>query len=349
MTDKDSDNLPFVSVIVPVFNEERYIQACLDSVLEQDYPEDHYEVIVADGGSTDGTRAIVESAAALHPSVRLIDNPGRTQAHGLNLGILASRGEYIARQDGHAEWSAHHLRRSIDLLLETGADNVGGRVDGEGSTTTGRAIACAMRSPFGVGGARYRYSNRLEDLPTVFPGTFRRSAFERVGLYDEAYPPHEDYELNHRIRETGGRVLFSPDIPTRYHVRESIRALGHQYFRYGRSKVRVARASPGVIRPYHLVAPAFVGVVPVMGLLARTRRGRRIAAVGATMYAAACLVAGVKASAGERLSVRVRVPAIFVVLHVAWGAGFWVGVGEAALGVETGGGSPPALPHVPTV
>ena len=223
MTDRDTDDLPFVSVVIPVFNEERYIQACLDSVLRQDYPEDHYEVIVADGGSTDGTRAIMESMAALHPSVRLIDNPGRTQAHGLNLGILASRGEYIARQDGHAEWSPHHLRRSIDLLLETGADNVGGRVDGEGSTTTGRAIACAMRSPFGVGGARYRYSNRLEDLPTVFPGTFRRSAFERVGLYDEAYPPHEDYELNHRIRETGGRVLFSPDIPTRYYVRESIR------------------------------------------------------------------------------------------------------------------------------
>ena len=289
------------------------------------------------------------SAAALHPSVRLIDNPGRTQAHGLNLGILASRGEYIARQDGHAEWSAHHLRRSIDLLLETGADNVGGRVDGEGSTTTGRAIACAMRSPFGVGGARYRYSNRLEDLPTVFPGTFRRSAFERVGLYDEAYPPHEDYELNHRIRETGGRVLFSPDIPTRYHVRESIRALGRQYFRYGRSKVRVARASRGVIRPYHLAAPVFVGLVPAMGLLARTRRGRPIAALGATLYMTACLVAGIKASAGERLSVRVRVPAIFVVLHVAWGAGFWVGIAEAALGVETGGGSPPALPHTPGV
>jgi glycosyltransferase involved in cell wall biosynthesis len=347
MTDQDLENLPFVSVVIPVFNEERYIEACLDSVLGQDYPADRYEVIVADGGSTDRTRAIVESAAALHPSMRLIDNPGRTQAHGLNLGILASRGEYIARQDGHAEWSPHHLRRSIELLVETGADNVGGRVDGEGSTATGRAIARAMRSPFGVGGARYRYSDRLEDLPTVFPGTFRRRAFERVGLYDEAYPPHEDYELNQRIRETGGRVLFSPDIPTRYHVRESIRALGRQYFRYGRSKVRVARASPGVIRPYHLAAPAFVALIPAMGLLARSKRGRRIAAVGTTVYAAACLAAGVKASAGESTSVRVRVPAIFVVLHVAWGAGFWVGVAEAALGVETGGGSPPALPRTP--
>lgn len=343
MDHQDPESLPFVSVVIPVFNEERYIEACLASVLDQDYPAERYEVIVADGGSTDRTRAIVEATAALHKTVRLIDNPGRTQAHGLNLGILASRGEYVARQDGHAQWSPHHLRRSIELLAETGADNVGGRVDGEGESVTGRAIARAMRSPFGVGGARYRYSNRLEDLPTVFPGTFRRSAFERVGLYDEAYPPHEDYELNHRIRASGGRVLFSPDIPTRYNVRETISGLARQYFRYGRSKVRVARASPGVVRPYHLAAPALVASVPVLALCVATGRGRRAATGVGAAYAAACAVAGVRAGAGESLAVRLRIPGAFVVMHVAWGAGFWVGVGEAALRIDTGGGSPPKL------
>jgi succinoglycan biosynthesis protein ExoA len=348
MAHHESSELPFVSVVIPVFNEERYIEACLESVLGQDYPADRYEVIVADGGSTDRTRAIVESTSVLHPNVRLIDNPGRTQAHGLNLGILASRGEFIARQDGHAEWSPHHLRRSIELLLETGADNVGGRADGEGAGITGRAIARAMRSPFGVGGARYRYSTRVEELPTVFPGTFRRSAFERVGLYDEAYPPHEDYELNHRIRETGGRVLFSPDIPTRYWVRESIPALARQYFRYGRSKVRVARASLGVIRPYHLAAPALVAAIPVAAVLGLTRRGRPAVATGAAVYAAGCVVAGIQAGRGETLSVRMRIPAIFVVLHVAWGSGFWVGVAEAALRIDTGGGSPEPLPALET-
>ncbi len=341
----DPGALPFVSVVVPVFNEERYIEACLASVLDQDYPADRYEVIVADGGSNDRTRAVVESVARRHPNVRLIDNPGRTQAHGLNLAILASRGEFIARQDGHAEWSPHHLRRSVELLVETGADNVGGRADGEGASVTGRAIAAAMRSPFGVGGARYRYSTRTEDLPTVFPGTFRRSAFLRVGLYDEAYPPHEDYELNHRIRETGGRVLFSPDIPTRYFVRESIGALARQYFRYGRAKVRVARASPGVIRPYHLVAPALVAALPVAAAMMWTRRGRRVVVAGGTAYAAACLAAGIRAGSGETGGVRLRIPGVFPVLHVAWGSGFWVGVAEAVLQVDTGGGSPPVLPR----
>jgi succinoglycan biosynthesis protein ExoA len=345
-TGYDSAVLPFVSVVIPVYNEERFIEACLDSVLTQDYPSDRYEVIVADGGSSDGTRAIVERKAAAHPNVRLIDNPRRTQAAGLNLGILSSRGEYIARQDGHAEWAPAHLRRSVELLRESGADNVGGRADGVGTGVMGRAIACAMRSPFGVGGARFRYSHVAEDVATVFPGTFRRSAFERVGLFDEAYPPHEDYELNHRIRESGGRVFFSPDIPTRYHVRDSITSLARQYFRYGRAKVRVARASPGVILPYHLAAPALVAGVPVMLALAVTRRGRRAAGVGAAVYAAACLAAGAVAGRGEPMRVRIRIPAIFVVLHLAWGSGFWAGITEAALGFDTGGGSPPVLPPV---
>jgi succinoglycan biosynthesis protein ExoA len=343
MDHHDPSVLPFVSVVIPVYNEERSIEASLGSVLEQDYPLDRYEVIVADGGSTDRTRAIVEATAALHPNVRLLDNPGRTQASGLNLGILASRGEYIARQDGHAEWTRHHLRRSIDLLVATGADNVGGRADGVGAGETGRAIACAMRSPFGVGGARFRYSTKVEDAATVFPGTFRRAAFERVGLFDEAYPPHEDYELNHRIRASGGRVLFSPDIPTRYHVRESISSLARQYLRYGRAKVRVARASPGVIRPYHLAAPALVAAAPLAAVLARTRRGRRAVLAGGALYAAACVAAGMRAGAVEPAAVRFRIPAIFVVMHVAWGSGFWVGVAEAALRIETGGGSPPTL------
>jgi succinoglycan biosynthesis protein ExoA len=339
----DTADLPFVSVVIPVYNEARYIEASLNSVLEQDYPRDRYEVIVADGGSTDRTRAIVEAKAAVHPNVRLIDNPGRTQASGLNLGILTSRGEYIARQDGHAEWSPHHLRKSIELLVATGADNVGGRADGAGSGATGRAIARAMRSPFGVGGARFRYSTKVEDTATVFPGTFRRTAFERVGLFDEAYPPHEDYELNHRIRESGGRVLFSPDIPTRYHVRESVSALARQYFLYGRAKVRVARASPGVIRPYHLAAPALVAAAPVLALCAATGRGRRAATAVGAAYAAACLAAALRAGAGEPVAVRLRIPGIFVVMHVAWGSGFWVGVSEAVLRSDTGGGAPPTL------
>jgi succinoglycan biosynthesis protein ExoA len=335
---------PFVSVVIPVYNEEQHIEACLRSVLDQDFPMDRYEVIVADGGSTDRTRAMVDAIASLHPNVRLIDNPGRTQASGLNRAILASTGEFIARQDGHAEWTRHHLSRSVELLVDSGADNVGGRADGVGRGRMGRAIACAMRSPFGVGGARFRYSTRAEAVATVFPGTFRRSAFERVGLFDEAYPPHEDYELNHRIRAGGGRVLFSPDIPTRYYVRDSIAELARQYFRYGRAKVRVARSTPAVIRPYHLVAPAVVASIPLLCGLVAAGRARRIVLWGSLAYAAGGCAAGLCCSRGEPAAVRMRVPLVFPVLHGAWGLGFWAGIAEVARRVPAGGGSPPRLP-----
>ncbi len=335
---------PYISVVIPVYNEERHIAACLASVLDQDYPADRYEVIVADGGSDDRTREIVAAIATRHPNVRLIDNPGRMQAAGLNQAILASRGAVIARQDGHAEWARNHLRRSAELLADTGADNVGGLQEAVGDGPSGRAIARAMSSPFGVGGARFRYGRHEQEMPTVFLGTFRRSAFERVGLFDEAYPPHEDYELNERIRATGGRIVFSPELRTRYYVRDRLKLLARQYYRYGRGKVRVARASPGVIRPYHLVAPALVAGLPVMAAMLVTGRGRRLALAGGAAYGAACLAAGLQAGGDEPLQVRLRIPATFVVMHIAWGTGFWAGVLEALRGIETGGGSPPQLP-----
>lgn len=344
MERSDPGETPYISVVIPVYNEERHIEACLESVLNQEYPADRYEVIVADGGSDDGTREIVERMATRHPNIRLIDNPGRMQAAGLNRAILASRGAVIARQDGHAQWGPNHLRRSVDLLRETGADNVGGLQEAIGDGLSGRAIARAMSSPFGVGGARFRYSRDQQEMPTVFLGTFRRSAFERVGLFDEAYPPHEDYELNERIRATGGRIVFSPDIRTWYHVRDGLTSLARQYYRYGRGKVRVARASPGVIRPYHLAAPALVAALPVGAAMVLTGRGRRLVLTGAAAYVTACLVAAGQAGRGESPEVRVRIPATFLVMHVAWGVGFWAGVLEAVREAETGGGSPPRLP-----
>ncbi len=301
-------------------------------------------MIVADGGSTDRTRAIVEGIAALHPNLRIIDNPRRLQAAGLNAAILASTGDVIARQDGHAEWAPNHLRRSVDVLFATAADNVGGRQDAVGDGDSGRAIARAMRSPFGVGGARFRYSNRQEEMPTVFLGTFPRRAFERVGLFDEAYPPHEDYELNTRIRSTGGRIVYSPEIRTRYHVRDGLMALARQYYRYGRGKVRVARKSPEVLQPYHLAAPALVAALPTMAVLVATGRWRRVAISVAGLYAGACLIAAQQAGSGETVRVRLRIPAAFAVMHIAWGVGFWAGIWEAVRGTHVGGGSPPLLP-----
>jgi succinoglycan biosynthesis protein ExoA len=225
---------PFVSVVIPALDEARHIADSLASVVAQTYPHDRMEVIVADGGSTDATRDIVADWGTRHPFIRLIDNPAPIQAAGLNRAIEASKGDVIARLDAHAAWAPNHLALCVELLEETGADNVGGTMQVVSESALGGAIGCATSSPFGIGGARYRYAQRQQEVDTVWLGCMRRSALDRVGLYDESLAVHEDYELNHGIRSSGGSVVFSPALPTRYWPRDSWQALGRQYFRYGR-------------------------------------------------------------------------------------------------------------------
>jgi cellulose synthase/poly-beta-1,6-N-acetylglucosamine synthase-like glycosyltransferase len=312
-------------VIVPVLNEESRIATCLESVLAQTYPREQIEVIVADGGSTDRTRELVAAVAQADRRFRLIDNPGRSQAAGLNLAVAASRGEVIARLDGHAAWRPWHLEHCVRILEETGADNVGGTMEGVGESVVAKAIALATASPFGMGGARYRYATTMMDTDTVFLGCFRRSALERVGPFNEALPIHEDYELNHRIRLSGGRIIFSPEIPTRYWVRESWTEVARQFFRYGRGKAQVARVTPGVLRPYHLAPPLLVAAMAIGIATAMTRTRRPLLAL-VTTYAAGCTVAGLWAGRRARPQVQALVPVTLPVLHLSWGLGFWRGL-----------------------
>jgi glycosyltransferase involved in cell wall biosynthesis len=331
---------PFVSVVIPVLNEERHIAACLESVLNQHYPRHRMEVIVADGGSADRTRDIVVDLAARDSRVRMLDNPRRSQAAGLNLAISASRGDVVARLDGHAAWAPEHLARCVRLLERTGADNVGGTMNAVGETAVGEAVARATRSPWAVGGALYRYGTAETEAATVWLGCFRRSALERVGPFDERFPPHEDYELNHRIRTTGGRIVYSPDLPTRYWVRSSWGALAKQFFLYGRAKARVARHTSGVVRPYHLLPLAFTAVAVAGTVAVAFGHARRAAIAGTALYGASCLAASIPVGRGASAAVRARIPFVFCVVHLCWGAGFWEGVREAIVNAAAGAPSP---------
>ena len=323
MTAKRAGWRPTVTVVIPILNEALHIERCLRSVLAQDYPRELIDIVVADGGSSDGTQLVVRELAEAHDRIQLIDNPGRNQAAGLNRSIAASRGEVVARLDGHAEWRPGHLSRCVAILEETGADNVGGTMEATGENDTGEAIARASSSPFGVGGARYRYADHQMATDTVWLGCFRRVALDRVGPFNEALPQHEDYELNHRILASGGQVVFSPDLPTRYWTRSSWSALLLQFFRYGRAKARVARQNPKVVRPYHLVPVAFTGALLVGAATPRTRPA--VAAL-ALAYAVVCVGAAIPAGVGSRPGVKVRIPLAFAGMHLAWGTGFWSGL-----------------------
>jgi succinoglycan biosynthesis protein ExoA len=251
---------PLVSVVIPTRNEEQTIAGCLGAVLAQDYPAGCMEVLVVDGRSTDRTRAIVAELAAIAPRsrVQLLDNPHRIASTALNIGIRAARGEIIARVDGHTILARDYLRRCVETLVVTGADNVGGLMRPQGHGYAGTCIALATRSRLGIGNSRFHYDERGGEAETVYLGCFRRSIFERVGLFDEGLVRNQDDELNDRIVAAGGRIWLSPHIRSTYVGRSSFRALWRQYYQYGYWKVRVLRRHPGARRLRHLAPAALV-------------------------------------------------------------------------------------------
>src|SRR5262245_36140990 len=227
-----------VTIAMPALNEARYIEACIATVQRQDYPADLIEIIVADGGSTDDTRAIVARLATADPRIKVIDNPERLQAAGLGHIVKQAHGDVIVRMDVHCEYEPDYVRMCVETLERTGADNVGGAQRARARSPFQRAVCAALRSPLAVGGAKYRSATAEGFVDTVFLGAFRRKVFETVGLWDPGAITNEDSELNQRILDAGGQVYLSRDIVVHYFPRESFATLAKQYFRYGRGRAR---------------------------------------------------------------------------------------------------------------
>ncbi|TDQ51909.1 glycosyltransferase family 2 protein [Actinorugispora endophytica] len=309
---------PAVSVVTPILNEERHLASAVRHVLSQDYPGE-LEVVLAVGPSKDRTQEVADRLAAEDPRVKVVANPtGRTPA-GLNAAIAASSHGIVARIDGHAMMPADYLRIAVETLEETGADNVGGIMAAEGETPWERAVAAAMTSRVGVGNARFHTGGEGGPADTVYLGVFRRSALERVQGYDEAFLRAQDWEMNHRIRETGGVVWFQPRMRVSYRPRPSVRTLAKQYFHYGRWRRVVARQHKGTINLRYLAAPAALTGI-VLGLVGGFLFWPAWLVPAA--YAAAIVAASVPLGSGLPLGAKAAIPVALATMHMAWGAGF---------------------------
>ncbi|WP_017595050.1 glycosyltransferase family 2 protein [Nocardiopsis potens] len=309
---------PAVSVVMPVLNEERHLEAAVRHVLAQEYPGD-MEVVLGVGPSEDRTREVADALAAADPRVVVVDNPtGRTPA-GLNAAIGASSHEIVARIDGHAMMPSDYLRVAVETLEETGADNVGGIMAAEGETPWEKAVAAAMTSKVGVGNARFHTGGEGGPADTVYLGVFRRSALDRVGGYDEAFLRAQDWEMNHRIRETGGTVWFQPRMRVSYRPRPTPAKLAKQYFHYGRWRRVVARQHKGTINLRYLAPPAAVAGIAA-GLVGGFFFWPAWLVPGG--YAAAVLAASVPLGSGLPAKGRLSVPVALATMHMAWGVGF---------------------------
>jgi succinoglycan biosynthesis protein ExoA len=325
---------PPVSVIMPVRNEEEHLEEALRHVLSQDYPGG-LEVVLAVGPSQDRTLDIAERIAAADSRVTLVLNPRGRIPCALNAALKTCRHSVIARVDGHALLPPGYLRAAVAALAETGADDVGGVMAAEGVTPFQQAVAWAMRSPVGVGSARFHTGGVAGPADTVYLGVYRREAIERAGGYDESYQRAEDWELNHRIRLGGGLIWFLPELLVTYRPRGSIAALATQYFHYGRWRRVVARQHAGTINPRYLAPPAAVAAMTTGTLAGLAGTGALAAGADAPwayglltgfavpfLYIAVILAVSGAAARQVRPRVAARLPVVLVTMHMSWGAGF---------------------------
>jgi glycosyltransferase involved in cell wall biosynthesis len=306
-------------VVLPVLNEERHLSDAVTSVLAQDYPGS-LEVVLALGPSTDRTDEVAAALAAAEPRVRTVRNPTGRTPEGLNVAIAASRYPVVARVDGHAQLPRDYLRTAVELLERTQADNVGGVMWAEGVTDVERAIARAMTSKLGVGNARFHVGGEEGPADTVYLGVFRRTALERVGGYDPAFARAQDWEMNYRIRSTGGLVWFSPALRVTYRPRPSLGALARQYFHYGRWRREVMRRHPGSINLRYLAPPT--ALVGFTGGLVAGIAGVRWAFVLPAGYVVLVIAGAVAIGGGLPLRSRLVLPAVLATMHGSWGSGF---------------------------
>jgi glycosyltransferase involved in cell wall biosynthesis len=314
------DETPLVSVVMPVRNEAGFIARALRSVLDQEWPAERLEVIVADGLSSDGTREIVEAFAEVHPNVVLVDNPGRIAPTALNAAIARARGDVVVRVDGHCQIAPDYVARAVAHLAAGEAECVGGPLTTVGLTPLSEVIAVAMSSRFGVGGSGFRVGcdrPRLTDT-VAFPA-FTRAALERTGPFDEELVRNQDDEYSFRLRKLGGRVLLTPDMKARYFSRASWRRLGKQYFQYGLYKVRVLQKHPRQMSARHFAPAGFVAALALAPLLGAWPFATLVGAYALAACAAAALAP--RAGLGALL-----LPPTFAVLHVSYGAGFLAGL-----------------------
>ena len=254
-----------VSVVMPVYNEEKYIEKCIDSLLLQDYPTEKMEWIFVDGCSKDKTVELLKKYKDKYPDlIRIFNNPHKIVPYAMNIGIAESIGKYIVRLDAHADYATDYISKCVYYLENTDAENVGGVAETKASGFMGRTIAKMLSSKFGVGNSQFRTNGESGYVDTVPFGAFKREVFSKYGGYDERLVRNQDNEMNFRIRKNGGKIYLSNDIHLSYYCRESIKEISAMARKNGMWNIITMKLCPGSMGWRHFIP--FLFVISIIGL-----------------------------------------------------------------------------------
>ena len=309
--------LPAVSVVLPVLNEELHLANAVQSILSQDYAGT-LEIILALGPSKDKTNEIAERLAFADKRILLVNNPSGRTAAGLNLALNKSNNPVIVRVDAHAEIQRNYISLAIEVMKSSGAVNVGGIMGAQGVSSFEKAVARAMRSPFGVGASRFHTGGDSGYVDTVYLGVFLRTAVIAVGGFDERFIRAQDWELNFRLRQAGGKIFFDPRLHVTYRPRSTVKALAKQYFEYGRWRRVVSRRHKGTIN-YRYLAPPFSLVAALVSIILSVTLNN-LFIIPAAIYGIFLILASLLI--GKGIIERILLPIVLFTMQMSWGLGF---------------------------
>lgn len=315
----------FVSVVMPVYNEEKYIENCILSLLKQDYPKEQMEWIFVDGCSRDRTKEIIESFMNKFPDlIRLKNNTNKTVPYAMNIGIKSAVGKYIVRLDAHSEYSDNYISKCVYYLDTTDADNVGGVVENKSDGFVGNAIALMLSSKFGVGNSQFRTNGKSGYVDTVPFGAFRKEVFEKYGLYNERLTRNQDNEMNYRIRKNGGKIYMAEDIRLAYYCRDSIEGIINMAMKNGEWNIITMRLCSGAMGVRHFIPFVFLLsliIMPILTVLFSVFGWLFLVEIG--LYLLLDLIFSVKQATYMKYIPLLLI--LFPVFHLSYGIGSLVG------------------------
>jgi succinoglycan biosynthesis protein ExoA len=312
-----------VSILVPVRNEAPAIAESLAAMRAQRFAG-RIELLVVDGRSDDGTRAVLERLAREDPRIRVLDNPARRIAPALNIGLAHARGRFVARMDAHTIYPPDYVATGVARMERGDVACVSGPQIPYGTDAGSRRVALALSSTLGIGGASFRRPLATEvEADGAFTGVWRRGTLERLGGWDPEWLVNEDGELAARLRAAGGRYVCVPGMAARYVPRRTLTALARQYWRYGQYRAKTCGRHPESMRPSHVLPP---GLVLALAASLVPRRAARPARAGVAAYAVALTTESVRsASRAGQAREAPFVAAVLATMHASWGSGFVTG------------------------